>query len=127
VAGLLIAGLLGTGAIVLTISPTLGQQFGLLSEASTLFALLTYLGACAAALRYRVAGEKVLAIVGAAFCVFVIGASSVPVLAATAICMVLFVLCYAPLARRKYLLPDPAVRTGEHRVIRERFDDTSNR
>ena len=27
----------------MTISPTLGQQFGLLSEASTLFALLTYL------------------------------------------------------------------------------------
>ena len=32
-------------AILLTISPTLGQQFGLLSEASTMFALLIYLGA----------------------------------------------------------------------------------
>jgi arginine:agmatine antiporter len=127
VAGLMIAGLLGTIAIVLTISPTLGQQFGLLSEASTLFALLTYLGACAAALRYRVAGEKALAIVGAAFCVFVIGASSVPVLEATAICMVIFVLCYAPLARRKYLLPDPTLRTGQHEQLRERYTDPDNR
>jgi arginine:agmatine antiporter len=127
VAGLMIAGLLGTIAIVLTISPTLGQQFGLLSEASTLFALLTYLGACAAALRYRVSGEKALAIVGAAFCVFVIGASSVPVLEATAICMVIFVLCYAPLARRKYLLPDPTLRTGQHERLRERYTDPDNR
>ena len=123
VAGLMIAGLLGTVTIVLTISPTLGQQFGLLSEASTLFALLTYLGACAAALRYRVAGEKALAIIGAAFCVFVIAASSLPVLAATAICMVIFVLCYLPLYRRKYALPDPTLRTGQHEQLRERHDD----
>jgi arginine:agmatine antiporter len=127
VAGLFIAGLLGTIAIVLTISPTLGQQFGLLSEASTLFALLTYLSACAAALRYKVAGEKALAIVGAAFCVFVIGASRIPVLEATAICMVIFVLCYAPLARRKYLLPDPTIRTGQHERIRERHSDAEIR
>ena len=57
VAGLVVAGLIGTAAIVPTIAPTLSQQFGLLTEASTLFALLTYLGACAAALRYRVRGE----------------------------------------------------------------------
>jgi hypothetical protein len=25
--------------------------------------------------------------------------------------------------RRKYLLPDPAVRTGTHEKIRERYDD----
>jgi len=100
VAGLIVAGLLGTAAIVLTIEPTLGAQFGVLAEASTLFALLTYLGACAAALRYRVAGEKALAIVGGVFCVFVIGWSSVPVLAATIICMVLFALMYLPLSRR---------------------------
>jgi arginine:agmatine antiporter len=106
VAGLVIAGLLGTAAIVLTIEPTLGKQFGLLAEASTLFALLTYLGACAAALKYRVPGEKALAIVGAVFCVFVIGWSTWPVLEATLICMVLFALLYLPL-RRRYLLPDP--------------------
>jgi arginine:agmatine antiporter len=97
VAGLIVAGLLGTAAIVLTIEPTLGKQFGLLAEASTLFALLTYLGACAAALRYRVAGERTLAVIGAVFCVFVIGWSSVPVLSATLICMVLFALLYLPL------------------------------
>ncbi len=35
IAGLVVAGLIGTAAIVLTISPTLNQQFGLLIEAST--------------------------------------------------------------------------------------------
>src|SRR4051812_4442995 len=113
VAGLIVAGLLGTAAILLTIEPTLGQQFGLLAEASTLFALLTYLGACAAALKYRVAGEKTLAIVGGLFCVFVIGWSTWPVLEATLGCMAIFVLLYLPLRRRKYLLPDAAVRAGE--------------
>jgi arginine:agmatine antiporter len=102
IAGLVVAGLIGTAAIVATIAPTLNQQFGLLIEASTLFALLTYLGACAATLRYRVAGEKTLALIGGVFCVFVIAWSSIPVLKATAICMALFVLCYLPLARRKY-------------------------
>jgi arginine:agmatine antiporter len=123
VAGLVIAGFIGTAAIVLTISPTMGKQFNLLSEASAIFALLTYLGACAAALRYRVAEEKVLAAIGAAFCVFVIAWSTVPVLIATIICMLVFVLCYLPLSRRKYLLPDPAVRTGEFEKLRERYDD----
>jgi len=32
-----------------------------------------------------------------------------------------------PLARRKYLLPDPSVRTGQHSALRERHDDTANR
>src|SRR4051812_45558232 len=123
VAGLVIAGVLGTAAIVLTIEPTLGRQFGLLAEASTLFALLTYLGACAAALKYRVAGEKALAIIGAVFCVFVIGWSTWPVLEATLACMGLFVLLYLPLRRRKYLLPYPAVRSGEAARPRERHDD----
>jgi arginine:agmatine antiporter len=126
VAGLLVSGLLGTAAIVLTMSPTLGEQFGLLIESSTIFALLTYLGACAAALRYRLPGEIVLAVVGAFFCVFVIGWSSWPVLKATAICMTVFVLCYLPLARRKYLLPDATVRTGEFAKLRERHDDAAN-
>ena len=102
IAGLVVAGLIGTAAIVATIAPTLNQQFGLLIEASTLFALLTYLGACAATLRYRVAGEKTLALIGGVFCVFVIAWSSAPVLKATAICMALFVVCYLPLSRRKY-------------------------
>ena len=90
VAGLIIAGLLGTVAIVLTISRTLGEQFGVLIEASTVFCLLTYIGACAAALRYRVKGEMWLAVVGAAFSLFVIGWSSSAVLKATAVCMALF-------------------------------------
>ena len=103
IAGLVVAGLIGTAAIVATIAPTLNQQFGLLIEASTLFALLTYLGACAATLRYRVAGEKTLALIGGVFCVVVIAWSSLPVLKATAICMVLFVACYLPLMRRKFV------------------------
>jgi arginine:agmatine antiporter len=127
VAGLVIAGLLGTAAILLTIAPTLGKQFGYLAEASTLFALLTYLGACAAALKYRVAGERSLAIVGGLFCVFVIGWSTTPVLIATAIGLVAFVLLYWPLRNRRYLLPDPAVRTGELEKVRERHTDAGNR
>jgi arginine:agmatine antiporter len=127
VAGLVVAGLIGTAAIVATISPTMNAQFNLLIEGSTIFALLTYLGCCAAALRYRVAGEKTLAIIGAAFSVFVIGWSSWPVLKVTLILMAVFVLCYLPLARRKYLLPDPAVRTGEFSKLRERHDDPANR
>ena len=123
VAGLLIAGLIGTVVILMTIAPTLGRQFGLMAEASTLFALLTYLGACAAALKYRVAGEKLLAVIGAVFCVFVIGWSTTPVLIATVISLAVFVLLYFPLSRRRYLLPDPAVRTGEFSRLRERHDD----
>jgi arginine:agmatine antiporter len=103
VAGLIISGLLGTAAILLTIEPTLGKQFGVLAEASTLFALLTYLGACAAALKYRVRDEIGLAVIGAAFCVFVIAWSTAQVLVATLISMAVFVLLYLPLARRKYL------------------------
>jgi arginine:agmatine antiporter len=127
VAGLLVAGLIGTVAIVLTVEPTLGRQFGILAEASTLFALLTYLGACAAALRYRVAGERTLALVGGVFCVFVIGWSTLPVLVATLICMAIFALLYLPLRHRKYLLPDPAVRTGQFEKLRERHDDPRTR
>jgi arginine:agmatine antiporter len=127
VAGLIVSGFLGTAAIVLTIAPTLGKQFGNLIEASTLFALLTYVGACAATIKYRVAGERALAIVGAAFSVFVIVESSWPVLSATLICMGIFVLCYLPLSRRKYLLPDPTVRTGEFSQLRERHSDPQNR
>jgi amino acid transporter len=123
IAGLVVAGLIGTAAIVMTISPTLNQQFGLLIESSTIFALLTYLGACVATLRYRMRDEINLAVVGGAFCIFVIGWSSVPVLIATAICMGIFVLLYLPLARRKYLLPDATVRTGEFAKLRERHDD----
>jgi arginine:agmatine antiporter len=122
VAGLIVAGLIGTVAIIATIAPTLNQQFGLLIEASTLFALLTYLGACAAALRYRLPGETRLALVGAGFCVFVIGWSSLPVLAATGLCMAVFALCYLPLSRRKYLLPDATVRGAAGRP-RDRHDD----
>jgi amino acid transporter len=127
VAGLLIAGLIGTAIILMTIAPTLGKQFGLMAEASTLFALLTYLGACAAALRYRVSGEKTLALTGAVFCVFVIGWSTTPVLVATGISLAVFVLLYFPLQRRRYLLPDPAVRTGEFATLRERHDDAGER
>jgi arginine:agmatine antiporter len=123
VAGLLVAGAIGTVTIVLTMAPTLSQQFGYLIEASTIFALMTYLGACAAALRYRVADERLLAIVGAVFCVFVIANSSVPVLIATGVCLAVFVLCYLPLSRRKYRLPDAAVRAGEDARSRERHDD----
>jgi arginine:agmatine antiporter len=127
VAGLIVAGLLGTAAIMLTIAPTLGRQFGTLAEASTLFALLTYLGACAAALKYRVAGERALAITGGLFCVVVIAMSTTPVLVATAISLLAFVALYLAMARSRYLLPDPSVRTGAFAKLRERHDDPENR
>jgi arginine:agmatine antiporter len=116
VAGLIISGLVGTAAILLTVAPTLGRQFGVLAEASTLFALLTYLGACAAALKYRVRDEIWLAVIGAAFCVFVIAWSTVPVLLATLLGMGVFVLLYLALAR-----------TGEYARLRERHDDPGPR
>jgi arginine:agmatine antiporter len=123
VAGLLTAGLVGSIGVVVTISPTLGQQFGLLSEAATLFCLLMYLGGCAAAIKYRLRGAYVMAAVGGAFCILVIAWSSAPSLKATALCMVVLALFYLPAMRRKYLLPDPAVRTGDHEKMRERYDD----
>lgn len=129
VAGLMIAGVIGTVAIGMTIAPTLGKQFGYLSEASTLFALLTYLGACAAAIRYRslgVRGETGLALIGAVFCIAVIAMSTLPVLMAFLVSLAVFALLYLPLSRRKYLLPDASVRTGVHK-LRERHDDPENR
>jgi hypothetical protein len=59
--------------------------------------------------------------------VFVIGWSTQPVFVATVICLVLFALLYIPLSRRKYLLPDPAVRSGEFVQVRERHDDPGER
>lgn len=120
VAGLLIAGVIGTAAIVLTISPTLGEQFGWLIEASTLFALLTYMSGCAAAVRYGVRREIVLALVGGGFCTFFILFSSWPVQRAALLCMAVFVVVYFAFSRRKYLLPDPAVRRAP---LGERHDD----
>ena len=92
------------------------------SEASTIFCLLTYLGGCAAALRYRLRGALPFAAIGAVFCVTVIVFSSTPVLMATAVCLGIFMVCYLPLSRRKYLRPDPAVRSGGL-APRDRHDD----
>lgn len=105
VAGLIIAGVLGTTTILITVSPTMGRQFGLLAEASTLFALLTYLLACVAAIKYRVRGELALAVIGGFFCVFVIGWSTAEVLAATAICLVLLAAVYLLTARGRQRVP----------------------
>ena len=81
--GLLVAACIGTAAVALTVSPTLGKQFGVLIEASTLFALLTYAAACLAALRRGKPLDIALAGVGAAFCAVVIAGSSATVLWAT--------------------------------------------
>jgi hypothetical protein len=56
-----------------------------LIEASTVFALLTYAGACAAGLRVGTRADAALALVGGAFCVAVIAGSSRPALIATAL------------------------------------------
>ncbi len=127
VAGLIVAGFIGTAAIGLTIEPTLGKQFANLSEASTLFALLTYLGACLAALKYGFANERRVAIVGAAFCFFVIAWSTLTVLKVTLICLAVFVVCYFIRPPGKYRLPDATTRTGELAKLRERHDDPARR
>lgn len=123
VAGLVTAGLAGTAGVLITISPTLGQQFGLLSEAATLFCLLLYLGGCAAAIKYRLRGAYTLAAIGGAFCLCAIAWSSAASLKATALCLVVLALFYLPAMRRKYLLPDATVRTGAAEKLRERYDD----
>ena len=122
VAGLITAGSSGTVGVLVTISPTLGKQFGLLSEASTLFCLLMYLGGCAAAIKYRLRGAYVLAPSAArsAYCDRLVecapahGHGSVPGRARAVLSAAM---------RRKYLLPDAAVRTGTAEKLRERFDD----
>jgi arginine:agmatine antiporter len=108
VAGLVIAGVFGSLAIVLTVAPTLGQQFGLLSDAATVFNLLTYVAGCAAAIRYGARGELTLAVLGSLFCVYVIVESNVPVLKVAFLLMVAAALCYLPRAARKQRSADPA-------------------
>lgn len=107
VAGLLVAGVIGTIGVLITISPTLGKQFGLLSEAATLFSLLLYLGGCAAALKYRLPGAYVLTAIGGAFCICAIAWSSWVSLKATFICLIVLAMFYLPAMRRKYLLQEP--------------------
>jgi arginine:agmatine antiporter len=127
VAGLLTAGIVGSVGVVMTISPTLGQQFGLLSEAATIFCLLMYLASCAAAIKYKLAGAWPLIVVGGAFSLVAIAWSSEKSLLATAACLVVLALFYLPAMRRKYLLPEPAVRTGELAKVQERYDDPGSR
>jgi len=105
VAGLITAGLVGTACAILTISPTLGQQFGLLSEAATIFCLLLYLVSCAAAIKYRLPGVYLYTAIGGAFCICAIAWSDTRTLEATAVCLVVLALFYLPAMRRKYLLP----------------------
>ena len=103
--GLVIAGLIGTVCVVLSISPTLGQQFGVLVEATTLFSLLTYIGACAAAMRGGTRYDNALALVGIAFCVVVIGYSAPTTLLATGAYVVLVLLVSIPLWLRRKQRP----------------------
>jgi arginine:agmatine antiporter len=110
VTGLLAAGVVGTIGVLITISPTLGEQFGLLSEAATLFSLLLYLGGCAAALKYRLPGAYVLTAIGGAFCICAIAFSSWASLKATGICLIVLAMFYLPVMRRKYLLTHPSAK-----------------
>ena len=109
VSGLITAGLVGTAGALLTISPTLGQQFGLLSEASTIFCLLLYLGGCASAIKYRLPGAYVFTAIGGAYCIFAIAWSDTRTLEAAAVCLVILALFYLPAMRRKALVPAAVV------------------
>ena len=88
----------------------------------------------AAALKYRIGGEKLLAVVGASFCVFVIGWSTVPVLLATLVSLVVFVLVLRrlpdyftdrPLLPRRYLRMalGAAVRRGDAQRVAHRHPE----
>jgi L-asparagine transporter-like permease len=92
--GLLVAAALGTLAAALTISPTLGQQFGVLIELSTLFALLTYAGACLAALRSGPPADRALGAIGAGLCAAMVAGSSKPLLALTAAFLAFFAILF---------------------------------
>ncbi len=92
--GLLTAALVGTAAAALSISPTLGQQFGVLIEVSTLFALLTYAGACLAALRAGPTLDRVLGASGAALCAAMVAGSSPRLLVVTGAGVLLFALAW---------------------------------
>jgi arginine:agmatine antiporter len=99
--GLVAAAALGSLAIALSVSPTLGEQFGLLIEASTLLALLTYAAACVAASRTGSALDVALGLVGAAFCGVVVAASSPGVLLATGACVAAVAFAWLPTALRR--------------------------
>jgi arginine:agmatine antiporter len=101
VVGLVVSGLVGTVGVLITISPTLGEQFGLLSEASTIFCLLMYLASCAAAIKYRLSGAWALTAIGGAFCICAIAWSNTTTLKATAVCLVVLALFYLPVMLRK--------------------------
>jgi arginine:agmatine antiporter len=98
--GLVVAALLGSLAVALSVSPTLGEQFSLLIEASTLLALFTYGAACVAALRVGSRLDVALGLVGAAFCAVVVSASSPVVLAVAAACAVAIAFAGAIALRR---------------------------
>jgi arginine:agmatine antiporter len=85
IAGLIVACAIGIVCAFLSMSATLGQQFGLLIEAAAIFSLMTYALTCAAAARGGSGSDKLLAVVGIAFCVTVISFSTHKVLIATGI------------------------------------------
>jgi arginine:agmatine antiporter len=109
VVGLVIALVVGSACAFLSVSATLGQQFGLLVEAATIFSLLTYAFACAGAVRNGDGTDKLLGIIGAAFCVVVIAYSTAPVLRAAMYCvLVIFVFGVRKALWQRHHNPEPA-------------------
>jgi arginine:agmatine antiporter len=108
VLNLLFIAALMTAIVFLTISPTLGEQFGKLIAISTILCLLLYVYACLALLRYRswvpsgeaLRGYRPVAVMALLFCAVVIGYADAPLLWLTAAVMIAAALIYALFGRR---------------------------
>jgi arginine:agmatine antiporter len=108
VLNLLCMAALMTAIVFVTISPTLGEQFGKLIAISTILCLLVYVYACLALLRYRrwvPSGEglrryRPVAVMALLFCAVVIGYAEASLLWLTAAVIVLSALIYALFGRR---------------------------
>jgi arginine:agmatine antiporter len=94
--------------VIVTISPTLGEQFGKLIAISTILCLLVYVYACAALLRYRhwvPSGESLrsyrpVAVGAMLFCAIVIGYAEAPLLWLTLSVVVLAAIIYRLFGQR---------------------------
>jgi arginine:agmatine antiporter len=94
--------------VIVTISPTLGEQFGKLIAISTILCLLVYVYACAALLRYRhwvPSGESLrsyrpVALGAMLFCAIVIGYAEAPLLWLTLSVVVLAAIIYRLFGQR---------------------------
>jgi arginine:agmatine antiporter len=111
VANLMLMATLMTLIVFVTMSPTLGQQFGKLIDVSTVLCLVVYLYACTAIWHYREseldspseARYRWIALAAMAVCMFVIAASDATLLALSAAMVLVTVPLYPVVARAAWV------------------------